>query len=152
MRRGLSIPTPERILYIGQAFRLGMSVEDIHAASKVDPWFLQRIESIIATEAAVKDGGLPVTAQGWLTLKQKGFCRYAQLGLLVGVGEDKIRAARHAHKVHPVYKRVDTCAAEIPSETPYMYSCYEAPFIGGTAKSEIDPSEKEKVIILGGGT
>ncbi len=124
IRAKISSPTPQRILYIAQAIRLGMSIEDIHAITKFDPWFLERIKHIIDTENAIKEHGLPIDAAGWTRLKMLGFSD-ARLAQLMNVTEEHIRHARHAHGVHPVYKRVDTCAAEIPSDTPYMYGCYE---------------------------
>lgn len=149
VRAKLATPTAERILYVGEAFRMGFSVEDIHNATKIDPWFLQRMERIIQTEQAIKENGLPNTAQDWMRVKKLGFSD-AQLADLTGQGEQAIRENRHSHNIRPVYKRVDTCAAEIPSGTPYMYSCYEGNGMQ-PAESEIDPSDKEKVIILGGG-
>lgn len=149
IRAKLTKPTPERILYIGQAFRLGMDVEFVHNASKVDPWFLERIKAIIDAETAIKANGLPVETQGWLELKKLGFSD-AQLAAVVGVNEEHIRNARWKHGVKPVYKRVDTCAAEIPSETSYMYGCYEG-FYTDNPVSEVENCDKEKIVILGGG-
>jgi carbamoyl-phosphate synthase large subunit len=145
----VTAPTPQRILHIADAMRHGISVEAIHDASKFDPWFLERILNIVTAEKGVEENGLPVNAEGWINLKKLGFSD-SRLAAIMDVSESKIRKARETHNVHPVYKRVDTCAAEIPSGTPYMYSCYEGD--GYTpAESEIDPSDKEKVIILGGG-
>jgi carbamoyl-phosphate synthase large subunit len=145
IRAKLATPTPQRILYIAQAMRHGFSDEDLFAITKFDPWFLARIRNIIDTEAEVREKGLPVDAEGWLSLKKMGFSD-ARLAKLVGVTEVKVRKARHKHNVRPVYKRVDSCAGEIPSETPYLYSCYES---GG--ESECAPTDREKIIILGGG-
>jgi len=145
IRAALSKPTPQRILYVAQALRYGFPVDEIHAITKIDPWFLERISHIVETEKHVKKTGLPVDAEGWLSLKKMGFSD-ARLAELVGVKEDAVRKARHKYNIRPVYKRVDTCAAEIPSETAYMYSCYES---GG--ECECRPTDREKIIILGGG-
>ncbi len=142
-------PTPQRILHIAQGFRHGLSLEQIHNISKFDPWFLERIQNIVNTENMIKEKGLPVDPQGWMNVKRLGFSD-AQLGDLVGVSEDHVRKARRTHKVHPVFKRVDSCAAEIPSETPYMYSTYEGNGLE-PAENEINATDREKIIILGGG-
>jgi len=149
MRAALYRPTPQRILYVAQAFRHGLSIEEIHAATKIDPWFLGRIKNIVDTEAEVTAQGLPVNAQGWLRLKKMGFSD-ERLAKLVNVSEDAVRTARHKHNIRPVYKRVDSCAAEIPSETPYMYSAYEGDGIN-PPQNECQPTDREKIIILGGG-
>ncbi len=145
VRAALSIPTPRRLLYVAQAMRHGFSIEDIYDACKIDKWFLERIKNIVDTEIQVKIKGLPTDADGWLKLKKMGFSD-ARLAKLMGVDEATVQRARAKHKVHPVFKRVDSCAGEIPSVTPYMYSCYEN---GG--ESECDPTDKKKVVILGGG-
>ncbi|MGH1376459.1 MAG: carbamoyl-phosphate synthase large subunit [Alphaproteobacteria bacterium] len=142
-------PTPQRILFIAQGFRHGLSLEEIQTISKYDPWFLERIENIINTEKSIQEHGLPVDAQGWMSVKRLGFSD-AQLAELVGVPEENVRRARNTHNIHPVFKRVDSCAAEIPSETPYMYSTYEGNGLQ-PAENEIDATDREKVIILGGG-
>lgn len=142
-------PTPQRILYIAQGFRHGLSLEKIQSISKYDPWFLERIENIVNTEKGIIDNGLPVDAQGWMAIKRLGFSD-AQLADLVGVTEKNVRNARLTHDVRPVYKRVDSCAAEIPSETPYLYSTYEGNGLE-PAENEIDATDNEKIIILGGG-
>ena len=149
IRAALSKPTPQRILYIAQAFRYGMSLADIHDITKYDPWFLGRIERIVQTENTVKKGGLPTTGEGWMKLKSMGFSD-ARLAKLVGVKEDAVTRARHKHNVRPVYKRVDSCAAEIPSDTPYMYSTYEGDGLNAPS-CEMEPTDRKKVIILGGG-
>ena len=127
VRGVLSVPTPERILYIGEALRLGLDIDFIYDCCKVDTWFLERMQGIIAAEMHVKEHGLPIDTQGWLDLKKLGFSD-TQLASFIGVDEAHVRTARHKHNVKPVYKRVDTCAAEIPSETSYMYSAYENSF------------------------
>ncbi|MDH5723354.1 MAG: carbamoyl-phosphate synthase large subunit, partial [Alphaproteobacteria bacterium] len=142
-------PTPQRILYIAQGLRQDMSIEKIHGISKYDPWFLERIKNIVDTEKEIKEKGLPVDTAGWENVKRMGFSD-AQLADLMDVSESSVRKARRTHNVHPVYKRVDTCAAEIPSDTAYMYSCYEGNGMN-EPENEINPSDREKVIILGGG-
>jgi carbamoyl-phosphate synthase large subunit len=146
LRAALSQPTPRRLLYVAQAMRHGMSVDDIFDACKIDKWFLERIKNIIDTESDIKENGLPTTPEGWTKIKKIGFAD-ARLAKITGVKESAVTKARLKHKVHEVFKRVDTCAAEIPSETPYMYSSYEDSF----GQSECDPSNKKKVVILGGG-
>ncbi len=149
VRAALSKATPQRLLYAAQAMRHGFSLTEIHDITKYDMWFLERIKAIIDAETNVKESGLPVDAEGWLALKKKGFSD-AQLAALVDVSEETVRKARHKYDIRPVFKRVDTCAAEIPSDTPYMYSCYEGDGVT-TAEDEIAPSDRKKVIILGGG-
>ena len=149
IRAALSNPAPRRILYVAQAMRHGFSLEEIHEACKIDMWFLKRIKNIVDREKSIKENGLPVDAEGWMSIKKLGFGDN-RLAKLVGVEEKAVTKARHKHNVRPVYKRIDTCAAEIPSETPYMYSAYEGN--GLTApECESDPSDKKKVVILGGG-
>jgi carbamoyl-phosphate synthase large subunit len=142
-------PTPQRILYIAQAMRQGISLERIHDTCKYDPWFLERIKNIVDAEKQITSKGLPTDREGWVKVKKLGFSDQ-QLARLMNVTEAQVRKARTTHNVRPVFKRVDTCAAEIPSSTPYMYSCYEGDGVN-EPESEIDPSDKEKVIILGGG-
>ena len=142
-------PTPQRILYIAEALKHGVSIDRVHEVTKFDKWFLDRIQNIMNAENEMRAGGLPTTPQGWLKYKKLGFSD-AQMAQIAGVSEISVRNARHSHKIHPVYKRVDTCAAEIPSATPYMYSCYEGDGFN-EPENEIDPSDRKKVIILGGG-
>lgn len=142
-------PTPQRLLYIAQGFRRGLKLEEIHAVSKFDPWFLERIKHIVDTEKQIKENGLPEDGTEWMEIKRMGFSD-AQIGDIVGKSEKAVRLARHKHNIRPVYKRVDSCAAEIPSETAYMYSCYEGDGIT-QGESETDPSAKDKIVILGGG-
>ncbi len=123
----LAKATPDRLLVIAQAFRMGFSVEDIHAACQYEPFFLREIEALIAQEARVRAHGLPDTAAGWRALKSQGFSDM-RLAHLADLSEAKVRAARRGHGVRPVYKRIDTCAAEFEAITPYMYSTYEMPF------------------------
>ena len=141
--------SPERLLYIADAMRHGIDKKKIYQLCKVDMWYLDRMENIINAEKEIIENGLPTTPEGWMRIKKLGFSD-KQLANIRGVEEAAVRKARHSHNIHPVYKRVDTCAAEIPSGTPYMYGCYEGNGLN-PAESEIDPSDKEKVIILGGG-
>jgi len=157
IRAAISIPSPRRILYVAQAMRHGFSVEEIHQSCKIDPWFLKRIKAIIDTEKTIREKGLPIDPQGWFALKKQGFSD-SRLAKLVGVEEKTVTKARHKHAVHPVFKRIDTCAGEIPSETPYMYSTYESfhyapPPAGGQGgdSDESFPTTRDKIIILGGG-
>ncbi len=149
LRAALARPTPDRLLVIAQALRLGMSVDEIHAICKYDPWFLREIERIVQVEAEVRTAGLPTDAAGLLRLKRMGFSD-ARLAQLTGGLEADIAAARRAAGVSPVYKRIDTCAGEFASQTPYMYSCYEGDG-SRPAECEAEPSARRKVIILGGG-
>ena len=145
IRAALTKPTPQRLLVIAQAMRHGMSLEDIHAATYYDPWFLERIHAIIEKEREIEATGLPKSSGGWLAVKQMGFSD-ARLAQLTGVKMESVRKTRQKHNVNPCYKRVDSCAGEIPSETSYMYSSYER-----NGVSEIESCDKEKVVILGGG-
>ncbi|MGB1076981.1 MAG: carbamoyl-phosphate synthase large subunit [Bdellovibrionales bacterium] len=149
IRAVLSKATPQRILYIAQAMRLGMSLEDIHAITKYDPWVLERLQNIVDAEKIIKDSGLPNDPEKWIQVKRLGFSD-KRLADIVGVPESKVRKARISHSIRPTYKRVDTCSAEIPSLTPYMYSTYEGNGLN-PAKSEIENTDKEKIVILGGG-
>ncbi|MEV5020868.1 carbamoyl-phosphate synthase large subunit [Sphingobium sp. LMA1-1-1.1] len=174
----LAQPTPDRLLVAAQALREGLTVAEIHNIAKFDPWFLERIKEIIDAEAEILSNGLPQDADGMRRLKAMGFSdkRLAYLALksanlrgmergiargsgLIhdavkamtgGVTEDEVRALRHKLGVRPVFKRIDTCAAEFEAKTPYMYSTYEAP-IFGEAENEAQPSDRRKVVILGGG-
>ena len=144
----LSVPRPDRLLIAGQALRAGLSVEDIHAATKFDPWFLREMERIVAAERMVAASGLPREAGALRRLKALGFSD-KRLAQLTGETEDAIAARRAELAVTPVYKRIDTCAAEFASATPYMYSTYEGGY--GTPVCEADPTGRTKVVILGGG-
>ena len=149
IRNALSAPTPDRLLVAAQALRHGLSVADIHGATKIDPWFLEQVQDLVAAEASVLRSGLPQDRRELLRLKQLGFSD-ARLGELASLGEAEVASRRHALEVRPVYKRIDTCAGEFPSATPYMYSAYESDG-PGRADCEAAPSEAEKVMILGGG-
>ena len=174
----LAQPTPDRLLVAAQALREGLTVAEIHNIAKFDPWFLERIKEIVEAEAQVLENGLPRDADGMRHLKSMGFSdkRLAYLALksanlrgmergiargsgLIheavkamtdGVTEAEVRKLRHKLGVRPVFKRIDTCAAEFAAKTPYMYSTYEAP-IFGEAENESAPTDREKVVILGGG-
>jgi carbamoyl-phosphate synthase large subunit len=149
VRAALGHPTPDRLLKIAQAMRLGFSDEEIHASCRVDPWFLAEIRGIVETEAMIKRKGLPTTAGVLRGVKRMGFSD-ARLSRLTGLATEEVTKRRHALGVRPVFKRIDTCAAEFASPTAYMYSTYETPFAGRTA-CEAEPSDRRKVIILGGG-
>ncbi len=149
IRAALSNPAPRRILYVAQAMRNGFTIEEIHEACKIDPWFLKRIKNIVDKENSIKEKGLPADAEGWMQIKKMGFSD-SRLAKLVNVEEKSVTKARHKHNVRPVFKRIDTCAAEIPSDTPYMYSCYEGNGLAA-AECESEPTDKQKVVILGGG-
>jgi carbamoyl-phosphate synthase large subunit len=174
----LAKPTPERLLVAAQALREGFTVGEVHAIAKYDPWFLERIAEIVRAEEQVCHEGLPRDAAGMRRLKAMGFSdkRLAWLALrsanlkggqdklvrgsgLVhdalaamtgGITEKEVRALRHKLGVRPVFKRIDTCAAEFAAKTPYMYSTYEAPAFG-EPECESAPSDREKIVILGGG-
>ncbi len=149
IRAALARATPDRLRLTAQAMRLGFPVSEIHAITKYDPWFLGEIEIIVMTEAQIRANGLPQDATGLLRLKQMGFSD-ARLATLTGMTQKAVRALRARLNVRPVFKRIDTCAAEFAALTPYMYSTYETPF-GGAAECEAKPSDKKKIIILGGG-
>ncbi|BCK75313.1 carbamoyl-phosphate synthase large subunit [Acetobacter aceti NRIC 0242] len=147
-RAELSQPRPERILMAAQALRAGFSVDEIAAACKFEPWFLRELEKIVQAEKEVLDKGLPEDAQGLRRLKAMGFSD-VQLARLSGTQAKEVTALREKAGVKPVYKRIDTCAGEFASATPYMYSTYENRF--GQPVCESDPTSRKKVVILGGG-
>ena len=175
----LARATPDRLLVAAQALREGFTVAEIHAITFYDPWFLERIAEIIEAEEQVCRGGLPRDAAGmrrlkamgfsdkrlaWLALKSanlhggmdrgiargSGLIHDAVVAMTGGVTEEEVRALRHKLGVRPVFKRIDTCAAEFEAKTPYMYSSYEAPSFG-EPECESDPTERKKIVILGGG-
>jgi carbamoyl-phosphate synthase large subunit len=146
----LAEPTPDRLLIIAQAMRHGMPSVDIHKACFVDPWFLEQIRDLIEVEAVVKKDGLPEDTKAMRRLKSKGFSD-ARLAKLSGKFERDVRAHRKDLGVRPVFKRIDTCAAEFEAKTPYMYSTYEAPAFTDEPECESNPTDAKKVIILGGG-
>ena len=149
IRASLGTPTPDRLRMVAQAMRLGFSLEDIHAACAIDMWFLEQLQAIVGMEARVRAHGLPQDAANMRALKAMGFSDQ-RLASLVSDDEAGVRAHRRALGVRPVYKRIDTCAAEFASPTAYMYSTYETPFAGET-HSEARVSDRRKIVILGGG-
>jgi carbamoyl-phosphate synthase large subunit len=149
IRAALGTPTPDRLLAVAQAMRLGMSDTEIHTACRIDPWFLAQIRGIVETEAEIRLKGLPGKAGALRRLKAKGFSD-ARLAKLTGETAAAVTQKRRSLSVRPVFKRIDTCAAEFASPTAYMYSTYDVPF-AGRAVDEAAPSDKNKVIILGGG-
>jgi carbamoyl-phosphate synthase large subunit len=153
IRAALGSPTQDGLLKVAQAMRLGFSDAEIHSACKVDPWFLAQVRGIVETEAEIRAKGLPKTAGAFRRLKAMGFSD-ARLGKLTGTPAETVTQKRHALAVRPVFKRIDTCAAEFASPTAYMYSTYETPFAGQSGShvaNEARPTDKKKVIILGGG-
>jgi carbamoyl-phosphate synthase large subunit len=149
VRAAVSRPTFDRLLKVGQAFRLGFSLEEIHQFSKIDPWFLAQIKAIIDTEARVIAHGLPKSEAELRKLKAMGFSD-VRLAKLAKISEADVRKARASLSVAPVFKRIDTCAAEFAAPTAYMYSTYESGLFDKPV-CEALPTAKEKIIILGGG-
>ena len=147
--KALAAKTPDRIRVIAQAMRHGLSDDEIHGVTDFDPWFLARIREIVEAEARVRDGGLPATEAEMRALKTMGFTD-ARLATLTGQSEAEVRRARIGLGVTAVFKRIDTCAAEFEAQTPYMYSTYETPVMG-EVECEARPSDRKKVVILGGG-
>ena len=145
----LSEPRPDRLLVIAQAFRHGLDRERIRRACQFDPWFLEQIEALVRVEEELRASGLPETAQGLQAVKRLGFSD-ARLGELTGLGEADVAARRRTLGLAPVYKRIDTCAAEFSSATPYLYSTWEGTGLA-PAECEADPAERRKIMILGGG-
>jgi carbamoyl-phosphate synthase large subunit len=144
IQKELGEPGPERIWYVGDAFRVGMTVAQVHDHSKIDPWFLVQIEDIINREIALKGRHLAdLDKDALFQLKRRGFSDRRLAGLL-GTDQHAVRAYRQALNVRPVYKRVDTCAAEFATNTAYMYSTYEE-------ECEAKPNDKKKIMVLGGG-
>jgi carbamoyl-phosphate synthase large subunit len=140
-------PGPDRIWYLADAFRMGMGLDEIYEETKVDPWFLEQIEELISIENTLKQHAIDgLSADEWRFLKQKGFSD-RRLAKLLKVDAASVRAARHRLKVFPVYKRVDTCAAEFATNTAYMYSTYEAEH----GECESQPTNRDKIMVLGGG-
>jgi carbamoyl-phosphate synthase large subunit len=142
MRRRIAVPNSARLYQIGKAFQLGVSLDEVHEITKIDPWFLEHVQAIALEDRALAGGALP-RGDALRRLKRMGFSD-RRLAALTGTGEDDVRAARLADGVRPVYKRVDTCAAEFEAKTPYLYSSYED-------ECEAEPTQKRKVMILGGG-
>ncbi|HBB81906.1 MAG TPA: carbamoyl phosphate synthase large subunit, partial [Sulfitobacter sp.] len=149
VKAALGTPTPDRLLWVAEAMRRGYDHQMIHEACRIDPWFLEQFQAIVDTEAKVREFGLPETEGQMRSLKAMGFSD-PRLAELTGKTAKDVRAHRHALGVRPVFKRIDTSAAEFASPTAYMYSTYETPFAGAVA-DEANPSDKKKVVILGGG-
>ena len=149
VKKALAEPRADRILVIAQAFRFGLTIDEVHAACFYDKWFLAQIKGITDAEAEVRAKGLPIDAPGLLRLKKMGFSDL-RLAKLSGKTVTETAFRREVLNVKPVFKRIDTCAAEFPSSTAYMYSCYEGDGVS-PAECESDPSDREKVVILGGG-
>jgi len=147
--KAISKQTPDRMRTIAQAMRYGLSNDEIHGVTKFDPWFLDRIREIIEAEEQVRQNGLPTATADMRRLKMMGFTD-ARLANLTGFTEADVRKSRQGLGVTAVFKRIDTCAAEFEAQTPYMYSTYEAPMMG-EVECEARPSDKKKVVILGGG-
>ncbi|MGD9868873.1 MAG: carbamoyl-phosphate synthase large subunit, partial [Hyphomicrobiales bacterium] len=149
IRAALGTATPDRILKVAQALRLGVEHEQVHASCGIDPWFIRQIQEIVDIEARVREHGLPATAGAFRALKAMGFSD-ERLAKLAGIGVEEVGRRRRELGVRPVYKRIDTCAAEFASPTAYMYSTYETG-LDGAPVCEVRPSDAKKIVILGGG-
>jgi carbamoyl-phosphate synthase large subunit len=144
LKRELREPGPDRLFHVADAFRAGLSVDEVHALSAIDPWFLVQIEELVAIERELVAAGLAsLDAERLRILKRKGFSD-SRLATLLGTNEGALRKLRHAFGVRPVYKRVDSCAAEFATSTAYLYSTYEE-------ACEAEPSDRDKIVVLGGG-
>ncbi|KHL69442.1 carbamoyl phosphate synthase large subunit [Pseudomonas flexibilis] len=144
LKRELTVPSAERVWYVADAFRAGKTVDEVFELTNIDPWFLVQIEDLVKEEERVKTLGLAsIDRDLMFRLKRKGFSD-ARLATLLGVSEKSLRSHRHKLKVLPVYKRVDTCAAEFQTDTAYMYSTYEE-------ECEANPSSRDKIMVIGGG-
>ena len=144
LRSALRVPKTERLWYIGDAFREGMSVKEVHELTGIEPWFLAEIEDLILTESEIAKGSLSALNEDQVfAWKRKGFSD-VRLSELLNVTEDELRAKRHSLNVRPVYKRVDSCAAEFATATAYLYSTYEH-------ECESQPEQTDKIMVLGGG-
>ncbi len=144
IERECRVPGAQRLWYVGEAFRAGLSLDEVFSFTKIDPWFLAQIQKIIETEQALQGKSLDAILEDELyALKQMGFSD-RRLGALLNLSEHAVRKQRHAFGIHPVYKRVDSCAAEFETTTAYLYSTYEQ-------YCEARPSDAKKIIILGGG-
>ncbi|MCX7340224.1 MAG: carbamoyl-phosphate synthase large subunit [Hyphomicrobiales bacterium] len=149
IKAAIGTPTPDRLLQVAQAMRLGFSDEDVFDSCKIDPWLIEQIRGIVDMENKVRAHGLPATPGALRQLKAMGFSD-KRLAALAGKTDTEVTKLRHNLDVRPVYKRIDTCAAEFASPTAYMYSTYAPPFAGGMA-DEARPTDRKKVVILGGG-
>jgi carbamoyl-phosphate synthase large subunit len=140
----LSMPGSQRIWYLADAFRFGMSMEEAYQLTRIDPWFLNQVRGLVQTEGEIASRGIDALEPGYLfSLKRDGFSD-SRIASLIGSRESAVRAVRHENDIRPVFKRVDSCAAEFASSTAYMYSTYEK-------HCEADPTSVEKIMILGGG-
>jgi len=148
--RDLAVAKPDRLLRIVQAIREGMTLEEIHSITHYEPWFLRQFEMLVEMEKRVAEHGLPADARELRKLKMHGFSD-ARIGKLAGVPEAAVMKARLDRDVRPSYKRIDTCAAEFEAKTPYMYSTYETFAAGERPECEANPTDREKIVILGGG-
>ncbi|WP_274426637.1 carbamoyl-phosphate synthase large subunit [Chelativorans sp. YIM 93263] len=149
IRAALGTPTPDRLRMVAQAIRMGTSLDEVHQICRIDPWFLEQIAAIVAMEERVREHGLPADAANLRMLKAMGFSD-SRLASLLRKETEEVRKTRESLGVHPVYKRIDTCAAEFAAPTAYMYSTYETPFAGAPV-DEAQVSDRKKVVILGGG-
>ncbi|MBN66877.1 MAG: carbamoyl phosphate synthase large subunit [Rickettsiales bacterium] len=149
VKAALAVPSPDRMLRIAQALRYGMDEKEICQITHFDPWFVHQLKQIVEMENSIREHGLPSTRAEMLAIKKMGFSDL-RLAELTGLKENAVAAWRTNLHVTPVYKRVDTCAAEFEALTPYMYSCYEGDGVQ-EPECESSPSDKEKIIILGGG-
>lgn len=149
IKAALSTPTPDRLLQVAQAMRFGFTDEQIYESCKIDRWFLAQMRGIVETEEKVRKHGLPLTPGAFRQVKAMGFSD-KRLAALANLTEHDVRQRRRGLDVRPVFKRIDTCAAEFASPTAYMYSTYAMPFAGKVA-DEAEPSDRKKVVILGGG-
>ncbi len=151
LEKELGAPGPDRIWYVGDAFEMGMTVDEVHALTKIDPWFLVQIEQIVKIELELETKTLDeIDRDTLLALKKKGFSD-RRLARQLKTTDTAVREKRHALGVRPVYKRVDTCAAEFATHTAYMYSTYEEATYGGQAECEAEPTANRKIMVLGGG-
>ncbi|SMC60748.1 carbamoyl-phosphate synthase large subunit [Rhizobium sp. RU36D] len=149
IRAAIGTPTPDRLRMVAQALRLGMTQAEVHEGCKIDPWFIAQLKAIVEMEARIREHGLPKDAENLRMLKAMGFSD-ARLASLTSKRPKEVAELRNSLGVRPVFKRIDTCAAEFASPTAYMYSTYETPFAGAT-RSEAQVSDRKKVVILGGG-
>ncbi|MBX9458613.1 MAG: carbamoyl-phosphate synthase large subunit [Rhizobium sp.] len=149
IRAAIGTPTPDRLRQVAQALRMGLTEGEVHDACKIDPWFIAQLKAIVDMEARIREHGLPEDAENLRMLKAMGFSD-ARLATLTSKRPKEVAEIRNALNVRPVYKRIDTCAAEFASPTAYMYSTYETPFVGAP-RSEAEISDRKKVVILGGG-
>lgn len=149
LRAALAVPSADRILILAQALRLGLSTEEIHSIAKYDPWFIEQVRLIIDAEQNVRENGLPTDKNEFINLKSLGMSD-ERLAELSGLKESEVLDKRYALGIKPSYKRIDTCAAEFESQTPYLYSSYERD-VAGISECEAEPTNAKKIVILGGG-